>query len=370
MCGIAGVRQYGERPIDELMIRDLLVSLEHRGIDACGIALQNSLGEVSIIKKDDSPWRFVVSDDYKDFIEEYLTDDTKIALVHTRAATKGNPRLAKNNHPMFSGKGAIIHNGVIHNDSELFRTLDLKREADTDSDIIRAIVDKFGITPEAINRLKQLRGSCASASIHPDYPGKILLTRSGSPLSVGSTSDGLFMFASEKNVIHRAMRPWHERFGVWFQEQSLGMAFSPMHDNAAWIMGEKKRDFFTDFPTYYGTYKEPVRKIYQGYKQRQADWTREQASQGTFTHKDFKEEPVVEEKKPEPIRIANAPVRIIPVADEPVKDHRTFVTCPKCQKPLVVPVHQSMLKLKDLACPKEGGGCGSSLEGAKVEQVL
>src|SRR5258708_1284765 len=213
--------------------------------------------------------------------------------------------------------------------------------------------------------MKQMRGSCVCAAIHPDFPGKLLVTRSGSPLSVGSTKDGLFMFASEKNVIHRSMRPWHERFGLWFQEQSLGMAFSPMHDNAAWIMGDEKRDWFADFPTYNGTYREPIRKIYNGYKNRQDDWTREHASEGTFVHKDYK--PPVEEKK---IRIGYGPVRIIPLGDAPGKEQRDFISCPSCKKPLIIPVNQSTMGFDKLFCPKDNGGCGSSLVGAIVQQVL
>src|SRR5208282_6156228 len=183
MCGIAGIRKYGEKPIEEHMIRLLLTSMEKRGNDATGIAMQNKKGDVFTLKNDVPAWTFVTSDNYNNWIDEHLTDDIEQVILHTRAATKGSPRFAKNNHPLFNGKAAIVHNGKIENDDELFKRHNLERAADTDTDIVRAIVDKFGITKQAVARLEDIRGSAAIAALSPEYPGMMIVGRSGSPLS-------------------------------------------------------------------------------------------------------------------------------------------------------------------------------------------
>jgi asparagine synthetase B (glutamine-hydrolysing) len=338
LCGIAGIRRYGNKPIEEYMIRLLLTGMEHRGNDATGIALQNKKGDVFTLKHDSPAWSFVTSVDYEEWIDEHLNDDAEQVILHCRAATKGSPRLSKNNHPLFDGCAAIVHNGKIENDDEVFNKLKLQRAADTDTDIVRAIIDKFGITDKAIVMLNEVRGSAAIAALSPAYPGKMLLGRSGSPLTLGSTDDFLF-FASEKNTIHRAMKPIKNRFGICFQQQSLDMAFSPYPDNTLWILGPEGKEFHGALKSFWGTYRDPVRRVYTDYKERQDEWTRKANNAG------------------------------ITVRLETQKEHngdKVLISCPKCQKPLILGKHQLSMNLDDLVCPKDKGGCGSPLGEARV----
>src|SRR5689334_9587634 len=106
MCGIAGVVRFGDTPILEETLAMLLVSNEHRGNDASGIALSQADGTIAVYKNDIQPWKFVKSPEYKEFMEEHLKPDTWAAMVHARAATEGNPRDNNNNHPMFAGCSA------------------------------------------------------------------------------------------------------------------------------------------------------------------------------------------------------------------------------------------------------------------------
>lgn len=236
MCGIAGIVKYGEDPIQVDQIRLLLTGVEHRGRDATGVALQYEDGKILVLKEDDPAWDFVSSEAFDEWMEEKLTPQVTTVILHTRKATKGSPYKLANNHPMFSGKAAVVHNGHIYNDDDLFKEMKLERGAETDSDIIRAIVDKEGLSRAALRHLGRMRGAAAIACLHPDYPRHLLLGRSSSPLVLGST-DKWLVFASEKHAIHRAMRPWVKRFGVWFQQQSLDMAFSTMADNSIWLLG-------------------------------------------------------------------------------------------------------------------------------------
>jgi len=349
MCGISGIRKFGNEPIREIQIRLFLTGMEHRGNDATGIAMQKKTGEILIFKDDIAAWNFTKLKKYEEFIETNLDENIVQVILHTRAATKGSPRKSPNNHPLSSGKGAVIHNGVITNDDSLFRELDLERGAETDSDILRAIVDKYGITKEAIKHLNKVRGGVAMAAMHPDYPGMMLLGRSGNPITLAS-DDNYLVFSSEKSTIHRAMRPWVYRFKKWFQVQSLQLAFSGYPDNTIEILGPDGTEWHDEFKTHYGTYKEPVRRVYSGWKERQKKWDG-----------DIKE-------APKQLAVAHGfvPVENVKSSKKPI---RRISECPSCKLRLALLPEQVDTPLWELSCPKDNGGCGKML-GVMPKEVV
>jgi asparagine synthetase B (glutamine-hydrolysing) len=271
MCGIAGIIKFGNKPITEEVLAIMLVGNEHRGNDASGVMLQQEDGTVDLWKRDVPGWTLLSEKGYEKWIREKLTDSTHGAFVHARGASKGNPRDNNNNHPMFAGQAAIIHNGVIRNDDEMFRSQQLERKAETDSDVIRAIVDKHGITEKTIEVLSKCVGSGAICAIHPRFPGKILLARSGNPLNLAHSPDFLF-FSSEKDTLHKFTRPWIKRFGIWAQENKPDVAFSIMADDSAWIIGLGGLEHHKECKINMGGYKEPWRKTYEEYEERSKKW--------------------------------------------------------------------------------------------------
>ena len=271
ICGIAGVVRWGKIPIQEDQVGMLLVDNEHRGNDASGLVIQQANGSLNVIKKDIPGWRLVTSDEYAKFIAEHLRPDSRSVLVHARGASQGNPRNNDNNHPMFAGVSAIIHNGVIRNDDALFQTYKLERKAETDSDIIRAMVDKWGITKTTIQNLSRATGSGAIAAVHPNYPDKLMLIRSGNPLTLAS-NENFFFFSSEKTTLHKACRPFIKRMGMWFQAQKPDVDFTNMANDSGWIIGLNGLESHTECKICLGQYCEPWRKVYEEYETRQAKW--------------------------------------------------------------------------------------------------
>jgi asparagine synthetase B (glutamine-hydrolysing) len=237
MCGIGGVRRFGPEPITADQIKTLLIANERRGNDASGVALQDLDGHIHVMKKNVPAWNFVTSTEYEGFIDANLKEDTVIALIHTRAATKGNPSDPRNNHPLWNGKSAVVHNGVLHNDDSLFSRLKLERVGDVDSDVLRAIIDKVGLVPNVIKELNEISGSCAIAAIDSRFPGKLLLGRSGSPLVFASTPDQL-VFASEKTAIHHAMRPMEIRHGFPMCPNRTDLAWMTVADDSMYLLGD------------------------------------------------------------------------------------------------------------------------------------
>ena len=248
MCGIAGIHRFGKAPIDPDAIEPLLLAIEHRGMDATGIALMNGK-ELHVLKNDVPAWKFVAEKGFTAFLNEFFDENlTDTVLLHTRAATKASPKVLKNNHPIHAKKGAIIHNGVVWRDDELFNTTYREqRHAETDSDIFRAMVDRYGLTPRTIKEFIAVGGSAAVAAVHPDFPGKLLLCRSGNPILLHTTAydpqNGMLVWASTREAIYKGLRPWKNHFGVWAQKTHLEGFDASMADHTAYIFGPQAMEF-------------------------------------------------------------------------------------------------------------------------------
>lgn len=245
MCGIAGARRFGAEPMTAEMIQALAMGIEDRGMHATGIALQAPSGHIRVLKAAVPAWEFVTMDETEEWLAKYLPKAI-IALVHTRHWTKGTPEINENNHPVFDGDTAIVHNGVIYNDDTLFDTMNLDRVAETDSDIIRAIIAEHGITKKGIRQLSRMRGGAAVAAISKKQPGKLLLLRSGSPLVLANKGD-IVAFCSVKGPLIACFRKFRRRFGITMREASSGMAFVTFAEDTAWILGKDGQELHQEF---------------------------------------------------------------------------------------------------------------------------
>jgi asparagine synthetase B (glutamine-hydrolysing) len=203
--------------------------------------------EIKIIKAAKPAWAFCADKTTNEFLEAFLPE-ANICLLHTRAATVGNPEFNQNNHPMFLGNTAVVHNGTIHNHDFMFGQLKVARSADTDSDVFRAILDKEGFNEQALRKMNTLVGSAAIAAISQQDPNTLILARSGSPLIYGVTADKLW-WASEIQAIQRAVRPWECHHGLWGRKFRSDVAYYTMPDNTAYILKPQGLDKRVEFKT-------------------------------------------------------------------------------------------------------------------------
>lgn len=234
MCGIAGVKRYGNEPISMAELEILVCSLEVRGNHATGVAIQN--GTDIVIHKQPLPaWNFIKDPATKAFFKDHLREDTDTVLLHTRFATVGNPHKNENNHPMFDGTTALVHNGGIRNADHLFSDSKLERHAETDSDILRAFVAEHGFTASAARQLSRCMGSAAIAAVSSNYPGHLLLARSGNPLVVANANDKLY-FSSTLQAIQRAVRPWERHHGLFMRGPARGFSYNFMADHTMYVL--------------------------------------------------------------------------------------------------------------------------------------
>ncbi len=237
MCGIGGIKRFRDEAITDDQIKQLVLGLENRGKDATGVAIQNDgEPEIHVCKNDMPAWSFLTTPRFADFLRDNLKPETRTVIVHCRAATQGTPRDMANNHPLYVGNSAVVHNGIINNDDVLFKEFHLDRRAEVDSDIIRAIIDKDGFDRRVARKLDRLSGSAAIAAIHKDWPNHVLLGRSISPLVLGINEDFLY-WASEKHAIYKAARPMVERRGMWFQKGRPDLDWGVVEQDSLWLLG-------------------------------------------------------------------------------------------------------------------------------------
>lgn len=190
MCGIIGY--VGRNNAVPYLIKGLK-SLEYRGYDSSGIALQKA-NEIFLLKR-----KGKISE-----LEKALSPElfSFCGIGHTRWATHGEPS-AKNAHPHLSRNCsfAVVHNGIIENADTLRENLigeGYPFISDTDTEVICQLLEKNynGDVLRCISRsLSVLKGSYALAIIHKDSPKTVFCAKKESPLLISSCSDGNFVFS-------------------------------------------------------------------------------------------------------------------------------------------------------------------------------
>ncbi|MFP8955182.1 glutamine--fructose-6-phosphate transaminase (isomerizing) [Natrialbaceae archaeon A-CW3] len=189
MCGI--VARIGRGNATETLLSSL-ESLEYRGYDSAGIAVQNGSG-VKVHKCSGE-----VSD-----LKSSLDHEPhgNMGIGHTRWSTHGPPT-DENAHPHTDSAGdvAVVHNGVIENYDELKTELQENGhefESDTDTEVIPHLIDEYRSetddTETAVRRaVDTLEGSYAIAAI-VDGEEAVYAVRKGSPLVLGLGADEWYL---------------------------------------------------------------------------------------------------------------------------------------------------------------------------------
>ena len=186
MCGIVGY--VGKRDVIKVLMGGL-VSLEYRGYDSAGIAVNDS-GEIKVYKA------IGKLNNLKALLEEKKDEIKNVGsgIGHIRWATHGGAtEFNAHPHTCTCGKLVIVHNGIIENFKELKEMLIkegcvFRSQTDTET-IAHLFAHEYGKThnlKEAVkNGLTQLKGAYAICVMHRDEPGTIVATRKNAPLLIG-----------------------------------------------------------------------------------------------------------------------------------------------------------------------------------------
>jgi glucosamine 6-phosphate synthetase-like amidotransferase/phosphosugar isomerase protein len=191
MCGIAGYSLVSSSRIDRtLAAQVLLAAIAERGADAVGYAYRGA-GIATGVHKERSGASQVLED-------VSVPREASQVVLHVRDYTKGHPRIEANNHPVRHGAVVGVHNGIIHNDDEIFAERGWKREEPemtVDSEAIFALAEA---EPARADVLEDLRGSMATAWVDEREPEVLYVARGvGRPLWLGHGEDGTLFASTE-----------------------------------------------------------------------------------------------------------------------------------------------------------------------------
>lgn len=188
MCGIAGI--IGQADTTEIL--DILQNLQTRGRDATGVAFNAPASK--IVKAGIDASSFVENKTFKHTIKQAVKQST-VCLLHTRQATHGSPSHNSNNHPLYSDKGIIIHNGIVNVTGHYESAI-----GETDSEQLLLAMDKHGVK----GGLERASGSYAIAYQSFELPHLVYLYNHISPLVIGKCRDNIY-FCSTRHILESAI---------------------------------------------------------------------------------------------------------------------------------------------------------------------
>jgi asparagine synthetase B (glutamine-hydrolysing) len=253
MCGIFGAYSLNGDLLPSLEMAVAWTQHADRGMDAAGYLLNPEDGE--------TPWwalkaKGPSADLTRSLVDALEAHPARWLMTHTRHATKGHEDNNENNHPLFFGDIALIHNGVIHNDDEVFKGLGTERTAAVDSIAIAAALHAGGL-PEVLAKVK---GNMSIAWVNKRSPRTLhLYTNGGSPLWVDMGPER-FIFASQSKLVPLGLISGNEgsggvpkgihvivnRKGVSFDKVGVGVTldktwvtnYQPGHGGPVHAMGQ------------------------------------------------------------------------------------------------------------------------------------
>lgn len=182
MCGIVGA--VAERDVTPILLEGLK-RLEYRGYDSAGVAVLRG-GELDRVRL---PGKVSALEAALDGRE--LRGHTGIA--HTRWATHGVPS-ENNAHPHICNDSiAVVHNGIIENHERLRaeqQELGYTFTSETDTEVVAHQVHRRYESSRDLLRavrdtIADIEGAYGLGVISVEEPGRLIATRSGSPLVIG-----------------------------------------------------------------------------------------------------------------------------------------------------------------------------------------
>jgi len=185
MCGIFGI--ISQNTANEEDYKILAKLAQQRGKDSSGI-IKIDKNHYSVIRSDSS---------ILDLIGKLDLSNSSLLLGHSRLITNGH----SDNQPVSKGEVILLHNGIIVNDSEIWNSIDAKREQRIDSEVIAGIASDFLEINEDIQSLpkkilKDCKGVVSCALLIPKL-GKLLLFSNNGSLYLGKKGGDTY-FSSEK----------------------------------------------------------------------------------------------------------------------------------------------------------------------------
>lgn len=209
MCRIFGI-SYGDKP-EQITANEIATilypALVHQGPHAWGWMTYDPKHGSDAIKFFKTPGR---CDTRKAMMKQIrqIPESPQWLVAHLRYATHGKAHINANNHPIPHGHIIGIHNGILRNHTDILKVTGREdSKATVDSEAIFAAVNKWG----PMKGLRKVSGDMVTVWADDRKPERLFLGRSwGRQVSIGRTTNGNIIFASEEQALYR-LEP-HVRF--------------------------------------------------------------------------------------------------------------------------------------------------------------
>ena len=216
MCGIWGVSDSGailDRQTLVKIVKKLMLLSETRGKDASGIAVMHE-GYLNVLRKAKSSHELLQDIEFLKYLEENIIKTTGSIQVigHSRLVTNGTQYNPYNNQPVAKNGCALVHNGIVVNEEELWEKMTCRRrDYQVDSEVILESycdnVDKK-LEPRAAMEMTYgtLKGMASTLLLSQQHNCLIATTNNGSLYRIESKNKKLVIFASEALMLENLLK--------------------------------------------------------------------------------------------------------------------------------------------------------------------
>lgn len=193
MCGIFGiitkpVLGLSSNVLESAMLNAFKLS-ETRGRDASG-ALVLLPDQIEVIKSAQRVSHLIAQPEFKHLMERakdsYKAGAAFVVVGHTRMVTNGTAGEDFNNQPVIKDSHLILHNGIIVNDEDLWRSnSSLQREYQVDTEIFGALLGAGAKRDQTLaeamqTAYMQIKGGNTIAALRLDQDQMVIGTSNGS----------------------------------------------------------------------------------------------------------------------------------------------------------------------------------------------
>jgi len=213
MCGIFGLTITSESALRARykgILKNLFLLSESRGKEASGFAINNGR-ELRYLRTPFPASVLVKSRLFEREIDNLLASEINHYTVigHSRLVTNGYEQFNENNQPVVKNDMAVVHNGIIVNNRELWKKYaDEPKLTDLDSELIPTLVRRFYESEKNLHKslsmlYHEIYGMTSIAVLPFNFNNLILATNNGSLYYMESSGHEAFVFASERYILEK-----------------------------------------------------------------------------------------------------------------------------------------------------------------------
>lgn len=219
MCGIFGVIISESSSLTQKEVKGLTEKLftlsELRGKESSGIAIKNPNRKSIEVYKNALPASKLIKDShFTKLLTTNLNDSFSTAqpkplsiIGHTRLVTNGDQSNNSNNQPVVKNDYVGVHNGIICNIEELWKTtsgITQENEVDTEwlfGNLSNKLTNSTAPQKEFSAVFDEIEGTASTAGYHTKYAHTFLTSNNGSLYYVIEKNKGSILFSSEKLIL-------------------------------------------------------------------------------------------------------------------------------------------------------------------------